>query len=269
MRSCCLRARCFPRGTPIAILRGSAVRRPGGRRVSTRIRAVSSAVEHCLHTARVAGSIPAPPTRSKQKPLASRGFLLAFLPGEGKRLAVELAVVMLDRRLLRPEMLAGWVEMQVGSVVAYAARRAHRGCAPPASPRPAPTAGRRPSMAGCPHTPCARDGLWRGPASGKIEGNSNGNGTAANRTRNARISSRATAIAAAAATWSGETGSGRNRAARVQCLSRPRERWCPVRAQGGCPEPAMDGRRPEVGAGQRRFRLVIPPASAAGTAQPQ
>ena len=80
---------------------------------------------------------------------------------------------MLDRRLLRPEMLAGWVEMQVGSVVVYAARRAHRGCAPPASPRPAPTAGRRPSMAGCPHTPCARDGLWRGPASGKIEGNSN------------------------------------------------------------------------------------------------
>ena len=63
--------------------------------------------------------------------------------------------------------------MQVGSVVVYAARRAHRGCAPPASPRPAPTAGRRPSMAGCPHTPCARDGLWRGPASGKIEGNSN------------------------------------------------------------------------------------------------
>ena len=65
--------------------------------------------------------------------------------------------------------------MQVGSVVVYAARRAHRGCAPPASPRPAPTAGRRPSMAGCPHTPCARDGLWRGPASGKIEGNSNSN----------------------------------------------------------------------------------------------
>lgn len=30
-------------------------------------------------------------------------------------------------------------------------------------------------MAGCPHTPCARDGLWRGPASGKIEGNSNSN----------------------------------------------------------------------------------------------
>ena len=61
--------------------------------------------------------------------------------------------------------------MQVGSVVVYAARRR----APPASPRPAPTAGRRPSMAGCPHTPCARDGLWRGPASGKIEGNSNSN----------------------------------------------------------------------------------------------
>ncbi len=104
--------------------------------------------------------------------------------------------------------------MQVGSVVVCAARRAHRGCALPASPRPAPTAGRWPSMAGCPHTPCARDGLWRGPASGKIEGNSNSNSnnnnsnnsststsTEANRTHNASISSRATG--------SGETGSGR------------------------------------------------------------
>ena len=68
--------------------------------------------------------------------------------------------------------------MQVGSVVVYAARRAHRGCAPPASPRPAPTAGRRPSMAGCPHTPCARDGLWPWSALGKIDGNSNRNRSA-------------------------------------------------------------------------------------------
>ena len=38
-------------------------------------RAVSSAVEHCLHTARVAGSIPAPPTRHK-KPATCRVSLL-------------------------------------------------------------------------------------------------------------------------------------------------------------------------------------------------
>src|SRR5690606_6833470 len=41
---------------------------------------------------------------------------------------------------------------------------AHRGGAPPACPRPAPKAGRRPSMAGCTHTPCARDGPWSFPA---------------------------------------------------------------------------------------------------------
>ena len=39
-------------------------------------------------------------------PPLRRGFFLILLPSEGKRLAVELAVVMLDRRLLRPVMLA-------------------------------------------------------------------------------------------------------------------------------------------------------------------
>ena len=41
------------------------------------------------------------------------------------------------------------------------------GVLPRPPPRPATEAGRRPSMAGCTHTPCARDRLWRFPASGR------------------------------------------------------------------------------------------------------
>src|SRR5690554_850564 len=49
--------------------------RPRPRRRSTR--AVSSAGEQCLHTARVSGSIPLPPTIfDLRKPLVSRGFSL-------------------------------------------------------------------------------------------------------------------------------------------------------------------------------------------------
>ena len=68
----------------------------------------------------------------------------------------------------------------------------------------------------------------------------------------------------------GRAGQNRKDSVRqVWRLPGPRGRWCPVRAQGGCPEPAMDGRRPEVGAGQRRFRLGIPPASAPGRRSPK
>ena len=42
-----------------------------GRLRAPRIRAVSSAVEHCFHTAGVAGSIPAPPTTSITHPRVS------------------------------------------------------------------------------------------------------------------------------------------------------------------------------------------------------
>src|SRR5690606_39173896 len=47
------------------------------RLVRRKTRAVSSAVEHCLHTARVAGSIPAPPTSFQERPAAKPAFLHA------------------------------------------------------------------------------------------------------------------------------------------------------------------------------------------------
>src|SRR5690606_27016645 len=69
----------------------------------------------------------------------------------------------------------------------------------------------------------------------------------------------------------GESGSATTHASRqcpaVLATGSPQQSD-PSRMQGGWPEPAMDGRRPELEAGQRRFRLVIPPASAAGTAPP-
>ena len=186
-------------------------------------------------------------------------------------LAVELAVVMLDRRLLRPEMLAGLgrdASRLRGGV--RGPSRTQGVCSPGISAscshcRPPAIHGRLSAHPLCARRAVARSGLGKDRGQQQQQRQQH----AANRTSNASISSRATAIAAAAATGSGETGSGRNRAVRVRCLSRPRERWCPVRAQGGCPEPAMDGRRPEVGAGQRRFRLGIPPASAPGRRSPK
>lgn len=55
-------------------------------------RAVSSAVEHCLHTARVTGSIPVPPTKNKKA--LSRAFAKAKKPAH--ELAFLLGLAMQD-----------------------------------------------------------------------------------------------------------------------------------------------------------------------------
>src|SRR5690606_27066687 len=95
-------------------------------------------------------------------------------------------------------------------------------------------------MAGSPHTPCARDGLRSFFGFGTEIKN--------------------------VATGSVLVITSRLRGLCVAVLPSPgsRHRLCPPGMQGGCPEPAMDGRRPELGAGQRIFRLGIRLASPAG-----
>ena len=167
---------------------------------------------------------------------------MGFLPGEGKRSAVVLAVVMLDRRLLRPEMLAGLgrnaSRLRVG---VRGPSRTQGVCSPGISAscshcRPPAIHGRLSAHPLCARRAVAMTGLGKDRGQQQQQQQQQRQQQhqhRGGRTHNANISSRATAIAAAAATGSGETGSGRNRAVRGQCLSRPRERWCPVRAQGG------------------------------------
>ena len=125
-----------------------------------------------------------------------------------------------------------------------AARPAYRGCAPPAV---SASCCQRPG-AGHPW-PALRTPPVRGTGSGLHRLRNGGQ-------RRSRL---------------GESGSATTHASRqcpaVLATGSPQQSD-PSRMQGGWPEPAMDGRRPELGAGQRRFRLVIPPASATGTAPP-
>ncbi len=147
-------------------------------------------------------------------------------------------------------------------VLSRAARRAHRGaCSPGRSPRPVTTAGRRPSMAGWEHTPrCTRRAscirrLRHGEQQRLLPASpATGPRSCAQRSPVLRFS-----------------GSAREQRWRQEVVdrhdgptffavgsSRADDGSGPAVDAGGCPEPAMDGRRPDVGAGRGDIRLGIP-----------